>query len=81
MSRRIAHRPRYRSPQANSHFSIHTPQAYLRTRWIYRKQTPRYQARVLGQGLRLLHFQRPWHELAVPFSLISRYSDKISVLR
>lgn len=54
MSSRIAHRPRYRNMKQLAQSSFHTRQDYLRTRWVYRKQTVRYEKHPLGYGLSLL---------------------------
>lgn len=56
MSRRIAHRPRYRSMSQFVQPSRTSRQHYLATRWSYRKQQPRYNKRPLGYRLVLQPF-------------------------
>ncbi len=56
MSRRIAHRPRYNTMRQLPHPPLRSHKEFLRTHWIYRRQTISYQKRTLGQGLLLI----PW---------------------
>jgi hypothetical protein len=54
MSRRIAHRARYRNMR---HFTLFSPRSrhdFFSIRWAYRRQTPLYEKHTLGQGLSLI---------------------------
>ena len=56
MSRRIAHRPRYRHLRSISQPSLRSHKDFFRNRWTYRRQGIVFQKRTLGQGLLLI----PW---------------------
>lgn len=56
MSRRIAHRPRYRHLRSIPQPSLRSHKDFLRNRWTYRRQGIPFQKRTLGQGLLLI----PW---------------------
>ncbi len=56
MSRRIAHRPRYRTMHRPVQISPNARHLFLHTRWVYRRQKPLYEKRPLGYGLALLPF-------------------------
>jgi hypothetical protein len=54
MSRRIAHRARYRNMR---HFTLFSPRSrhdFFSIRWAYRLQTLPYEKRPLGYGLSLI---------------------------
>lgn len=63
MSRRIAHRPRYRDMRHLNKPSLRTRKEFFRQNWTYRRQTIAYQKISLGQGLLFLPFQRFIHSL------------------
>lgn len=63
MSRRIAHRPRYRDMRHLVQPSQRTRKDFLRQKWAYRRSTLAYQKISLGQGLLLLPFQRFIHSI------------------
>ena len=56
MSRRIAHRPRYRHLRSIPQPSLRSHKDFFRNRWAYRRQGISLQKRTLGQGLLLI----PW---------------------
>jgi hypothetical protein len=56
MSRRIAHRPRYRHMRSVPQPPLRSHKGFLRTRWTYHRQLIPFQKRALGQGLLLI----PW---------------------
>ncbi len=51
MSRRLAHRPRYRSMGQPIPASLNARQAFFHSRWTYRRQTPIYEKHALGYAL------------------------------
>ena len=54
MSRRIAHRARYRNMR---HFTLFPPRSrhdFFSIRWVYRRQTTPYEKRSLGYRLSLI---------------------------
>lgn len=56
MSRRIAHRPRYRHLRSIPQPSLRSHKDFFRNHWTYRRQGIPFQKRTLGQGLLLI----PW---------------------
>jgi hypothetical protein len=54
LSRRIAHRPRYRNIRQFIQPSERSRQHFFRTRWTYRRQTTDYEKHPLGYGLSLI---------------------------
>jgi hypothetical protein len=56
MSRRIAHRPRYRNMRSIPQPSLRSHKDFFRNNWTYRRQGIPFQKRTLGQGLLLI----PW---------------------
>jgi hypothetical protein len=58
MSRRIAHRARYRNMQQLVPPFKDSQQAFLRPRWSYRSQQPHLKIRPLGYSLSLLPLPR-----------------------
>ncbi len=54
MSRRIAHRPRYRDMRQFIQPSARSRQYFFRTRWTYRRQTIKYEKHPPGYGLSLI---------------------------
>lgn len=66
MSRRLAHRPRYRNFRHLSPPPLPTRKSFIHTRWTYRQQTiTNYQKRPLGQGLLSITFPRFVHSIMV----------------
>jgi hypothetical protein len=65
MSRRIAHRPRYRDMRYLSQSSLRTHKDFFRQRWTYRHQTLAYSQPILGKGLLLVPFYRFVHSLSL----------------
>jgi hypothetical protein len=63
MSRRIAHRPRYRDMRYLSQPSLRTRKEFFHQRWTYRRQTFTYQKPMLGQSLLLVPFYRFVHSI------------------
>ncbi len=64
MSRRLAHRPRYRNLRHLSPLPLPAQKSLFRTRWTYRQQTiTRYQKRSIGQGLLSLPLPRFVHSV------------------
>ena len=63
MSRRIAHRPRYRDMRHLSQPSLRTRQEFFRQCWTYRRWNLSYPKPILGQGLLLVPFYRFVHSL------------------
>lgn len=64
MSRRLAHRPRYRNLRHLSPLPLPAQKSFFRTRWTYRQQTiTYYQKHSLGQGLLSLPFPRFVHSV------------------
>lgn len=63
MSRRIAHRPRYRNMRHLAQSSLSTRQEFFPRHWTYRRQTLLYPQPILGQGLLLIPFHRFVHNL------------------
>ncbi|HLZ56488.1 MAG TPA: hypothetical protein VKR06_06025 [Ktedonosporobacter sp.] len=69
MSRRIAHRPRYRNQQQRIPPSLHARQNLFYSRWAYRRQQLAYEKRPLGYGLSLIPFgYRLMKTLIVPYA-------------
>ncbi len=64
MSRRIAHRPRYRNLHHFAQSSRSTQQEFFPRHWTYRRQPLFYPRPVLGQGLLLIPFQCFVHNLS-----------------
>ena len=54
MSRRIAHRARYRNMRQFPLFSPRSRHDFFRIRWTYRRQTPLYEKHALGYSLSLI---------------------------
>jgi len=54
MSRRIAHRARYRNMRQFTLFSPRSRHDFFHIRWTYRRQTPPYEKRTPGYGLLLI---------------------------
>jgi hypothetical protein len=54
MSRRIAHRPRYRNMRYLPLSSPRSHRDFFRIRWMYRRQEPLYEKHELGYGLSLI---------------------------
>ena len=54
MSRRIAHRARYRNMRQFPLFFPRSRHDFFRMRWTYRRQTPLYEKHVLGYSLSLI---------------------------
>jgi hypothetical protein len=54
MSRRIAHRPRYRHTYQSARPLLRSRQNFLKTRWTYRRQNVLYEKRALGYSLSLI---------------------------
>jgi hypothetical protein len=54
MSRRIAHRPRYRNMRQLVQPPLHPRQNFFRSRWTYRHQRPSYEKHPLGYRLSLI---------------------------
>ena len=65
MSRRIAHRPRYRDMRHMSQPSLRTRKEFFRQRWTYHHQNLAYSKPILGQGLLLVPFYRFVHSLSL----------------
>ncbi len=65
MSRRIAHRPRYRDMRYLSQSSLRTHKDFFRQRWTYRHQALAYSKPILGKGLLLVPFYRFVHSLSL----------------
>jgi hypothetical protein len=63
MSRRIAHRPRYRNIPTMVRPTGHSRKEFFSWHWTYRPLTIPYQKRLPGQGLRLLPFHRLVHSV------------------
>jgi hypothetical protein len=64
MSRRLAHRPRYRNLRHLSPLPLPTQKSFFRTRWAYRQESSiHYQKRPLGQGLLSIPFPRFIHSV------------------
>jgi hypothetical protein len=61
MSRRIAHRPRYRDMRYLPQPSQRTHKDYFRQNWTYRRLNISYQKITLGQGLLMLPVKRLIH--------------------
>ncbi len=61
MSRRLAHRPRYRSLQHSMQPGLHSRQNFFRLRWSYRNRTPIYEKHAPGHSLSLIPLK---HRLA-----------------
>ena len=57
MSGRIAHRPHYRTMRQSIPSYKNTRQAFFRTRWSYRCQSPAYEKHPLGYQLSLIPFR------------------------
>ncbi len=54
MSRRIAHRPRYRSMRQLIPPSLHSQKSFFRDHWAYRRQDASYEKHPLGYRLSLI---------------------------
>jgi hypothetical protein len=54
MSKRIAHRARYRNMRQFPLFFSRSRRDFFSIRWTYRRQTPLYEKRALGYGLSLI---------------------------
>ena len=54
MSRRIAHRARYRNMRQFPLFPPRSRHDFFRIRWTYRRQTPLYEKHALGYSLSLI---------------------------
>ena len=65
MSRRIAHRPRYRDMRYLSQSSLRTHKDFFRQRWTYRPQNLAYSKPILGKGLLLVPYYRFVHSLSL----------------
>ena len=65
MSRRIAHRPRYRDMRHLSQPTLRTRKDFFRHRWTYRRQHLGYPKPILGQGLLLVPFYRFVHSIGL----------------
>ena len=65
MSRRIAHRPRYRDMRYLSQSSLRTHKDFSRQRWTYRPQNLAYSKPILGKGLLLVPYYRFVHSLSL----------------
>ena len=63
MSRRIAHRPRYRDMRHLSQPSLRTQKEFFRQHWTYRRLNLSYPKPILGQGLLLVPFYRFVHSI------------------
>lgn len=63
MSRRIAHRPRYRSMQQLVQPTHRFRQYFFRTRWSYHRLAPDYEKHALGHGVSRipLHYRLAQH--------------------
>ncbi len=61
MSRRIAHRPRYRNIPTMVRTTNYARKTFFPHHWMYRPLTIPYQKRLPGQGLSLLPFHRLVH--------------------
>jgi hypothetical protein len=67
MSRRIAHRPRYRSPQQIVFPPRTSYKSFFRERWSYRRHDLAYEKRSLGYGLLFVPFgYRLMQKIAIP---------------
>ncbi len=63
MSRRIAHRPRYRNMRRVIQPPPRTRKDFFPTRWTYRRLIHTYQKPVLGQGLLRIPFYQFVHSI------------------
>ena len=63
MSRRIAHRPRYRDMRHLSQPTFRTRREFFSHRWTYHRQHFAYPKPILGQGLLLVPFYRLAHSI------------------
>jgi hypothetical protein len=63
MSRRIAHRPRYRDIRHLSRPSLRTRQEFFRYGWTYRRLNIPNHKPILGQGLLLVPLYRFVHSI------------------
>jgi hypothetical protein len=54
MSRRIAHRPRYRNMRHLILSSPRSRQDFFHLRWLHRRQTSHYEKHALGYGISLI---------------------------
>ena len=63
MSRRFAHRPRYRNMRHLSQPSLRSRQEFFRPGWTYRRLNFPYPKPILGQGLLLVPFYRFVHSI------------------
>ncbi|HET9919842.1 MAG TPA: hypothetical protein VFQ30_08385 [Ktedonobacteraceae bacterium] len=63
MSRRLAHRPRYRNLHHFSRFPLPTQKAFFHTSWAYRRQTFHHEQRTVGQGLLSIPLPRFVHSV------------------
>jgi len=70
MSRRIAHRPRYRHLEQNPQTSFHSRHHSFPTRWTYRRpNTHDFEKHQLGYSLSLLPWGMRWPFLKSVISL------------
>jgi hypothetical protein len=63
MSRRIAHRPRYREMRHLSQPSLRTRKEFFPRRWTYRRLNFSYQKTTLGRGLLFAPIYRFVHSI------------------
>jgi hypothetical protein len=63
MSRRIAHRPRYREMRHLSQPSLRTRKEFFPRRWTYRRLNFSYQKPTLGYGLLFVPIYRFVHSI------------------
>ena len=63
MSRRIAHRPRYREMRHLSQPSLRTRKEFFHRRWTYRRLNFPYQKRTLAHGLLFVPIYRFVHSI------------------
>ena len=63
MSRRLAHRPRYRNLYHLSRFPPPTQKAFFHTHWAYRQHTIHYEKRTVGHGLLSISLPRFVHSM------------------
>jgi len=63
MSRRIAHRPRYREMRHLSQPSLRTRKEFFPRRWTYRRLNFSYQKPTLGHGLLFVPIYRFVHSI------------------
>ena len=69
MSRRIAHRPRYRNTQSRIQPSLNARQNMFYSRWAYRRQQLTYEKHALGYGLSLIPLSyRLMKTIIVPYA-------------